>query len=106
MCALSEAGFMRYATTAGMGGVSVSEATVILGKLAEHPGYSYCPLAHDWRTLTRPFFRRLHGHKQVTDAYLLGLAIVQGMVLVTFDRGLLHLAGEHSDRVRVLEDDF
>ena len=39
---------------------------------------------------------------QITDAYLLGLALSQGMVLVTFDKAILHLAGEYSHRVRVL----
>jgi uncharacterized protein len=104
ICVLTEAGFLRYATAPDMGGINVGEATGILEKLAEHPGYQYRPLSRDWRTLTKPFFRRLHGHRQITDAYLLGLALSEGMVLVTFDKAILHLAGEHSHRVRVLGD--
>jgi hypothetical protein len=50
----------------------------------------------------KPFFNRLHGHKQVTDAYLLGHAVLDGLVLATFDGGILHLAGEHSQHVHVL----
>jgi toxin-antitoxin system PIN domain toxin len=30
-------------------------------------------------------FTRLHGHRQITDAYLLALAVRQGGVLATFD---------------------
>jgi uncharacterized protein len=35
--------------------------------------------------LSGPFFKRLFGHNQITDAYLLGVAIHEGLVLVTFD---------------------
>ena len=31
---------------------------------------------------------RLHGHQQVTDVYLLGLAVAHGGRLVTFDQGI------------------
>jgi hypothetical protein len=75
----------------------------ILEKLTHHPGFQFHPLTHDWHTLTKPFFQRLHGHKQVTDAYLLGHAVLDGLVVATFDRGIVHLAGEHSKHVCVLE---
>jgi predicted nucleic acid-binding protein len=40
----------------------------------------------------------------VTDAYLLGLAIKESGILVTFDRGLRYLAGsEFSRNLLVLE---
>jgi hypothetical protein len=32
------------------------------------------------------------GHRQVTDAYLLGLAVLRGQCLATLDRGLLTFA--------------
>lgn len=38
--------------------------------------------------------RRLQGHRQVTDAYLLALAGQRRGVLATFDRGIAQLAGE------------
>ena len=41
--------------------------------------------------------------KQVTDAYLLGLAMREELVLTTFDKALMHLAGEHRQQVLVLE---
>jgi hypothetical protein len=80
----------------------MSEATGLLDELALHPGYHYHPSIDTWRTLTKPFFRRLHGHKQVTDAYLLGLAIHDKLVLATFDKRIIHLAGEHSQHVHIV----
>jgi len=40
----------------------------------------------------------LFGHQQVTDAYLLGLAVKENGVLVTFDRGIKYLAGSQFQR--------
>lgn len=103
MCAFTEAGFLRYATRPTTGNMSMAEATMILEEMARLPGYHFYPLTHDWRTLTQPFARRLHGYRQVTDAFLLGLAVQEGLVLATFDRGVEHLAGEHAEHVMVLE---
>lgn len=102
---IAEAAFMRYSTDhrKGMGNISMSEATAVLEKLTQHPGYQFHPLTQDWRTLTKPFFKRLQGHKQIMDAYLLGHAILENLVLVTFDQAFLHLAGEHSKHVHILK---
>ncbi len=55
-------------------------------------------------TLTAPFAARIFGHQQVTDAYLLGLAIKENGVLVTFDKGIQYMAGaEFSRNVLLLE---
>ena len=56
-------------------------------------GYWYWEIRESWTTLTAPFAVRISGHQQVTDAYLLGLAIKEDGVLVTFDKGLRYLAG-------------
>jgi len=83
----------------------MSEATAVLQQLARHPGYRYLPIDADWQTLCSPFFPRLYGTKQVTDVYLLGLAVREGLVLVTMDKAILHLAGsEHGKHVQVLKD--
>lgn len=104
LCPFTEAAFVRFATDIrkDRGNLSMGEATAVLEKLTQHPGYRYSPFTHDWRTLTAPFFTRLHGHKQVTDAYLLGMAIHDGMILSTFDRAILHLAGENKRHIHVL----
>lgn len=103
ICPWTEAGLLRHMTRPQTGGMSVEEATTMLDRLTEQPGYHYQPITADWRTLSRPFFKRLFGHNQITDACLLGLAIHEGLVLVTFDKALLHLAGEYGRHVLLLE---
>jgi toxin-antitoxin system PIN domain toxin len=104
ICSFTEAGFLRNATAHRAGQIEMAEATAILNNLAQHPGYRYLPIAEDWPTLCGPFFKRLFGAKQVTDAYLLGLAVRHGMVLVTMDKGIVYLAGsEFSKHVLLLE---
>lgn len=103
ICAFTEAGFVRTATAPRPGQLSMSEATTVLAQLRQHPGYHYVPITADWQTLCSPFFKRLYGTKQVTDAYLLGLALHEGWVLATLDKPILHLAGEHKQHVHLLE---
>lgn len=102
ICPFTEAGFLRNATASRPGQITMSEATAVLEKLAQHPGYHYLPIDADWHTLCSPFFKRLYGTKQVTDAYLLGLAVREGLILVTLDKAMLHLAGEHQSHVLLL----
>ena len=102
-CAFTEAGVLRFFTRPKTGDLSMEQATAMLERLKQQPGYHYQPIAADWQALTEPFRRRLHGHNQVTDAYLLGLAVREGLVLTTFDKALSHLAGEQERHVLVLE---
>ena len=76
----------------------MSEATAILARMAQEPGYDYLPIEADWQTLCSPFFKRLYGTKQVTDAYLLGLAVQSRLVLVTMDKAISHIAGTESSK--------
>lgn len=103
LCAFTEAGVLRFLTRPKTGEMSMAQVTAMLDSLKRQPGYHYQPIAADWQALTTPFIKRLHGHNQVTDAYLLGLAVREGLVLTTFDKALLHLAGEHEKHVLVLE---
>src|SRR5690242_15534445 len=93
ICPFTESGFLRNATAARPGQITMEEANDVLAELRKERGYHFLPIATDWHTLCRPLFPRLYGTKQVTDAYLLGLAIHEQMVLVTMDKGILHLAG-------------
>jgi uncharacterized protein len=104
VCAFTEAGYLRNATAPRSSQIAMSDATTTLKRLAGHPGYCYVPLTADWHILCRPFFARLYGTKQVTDAYLLGLAIREKLVLVTVDKGIVHLAGEHKRHVLLLTE--
>lgn len=103
LCAFTEAGVLRFFTRPKTGDMSMEQVAAMLERLKEQPGYRYQPITVDWQTLTEPFFKRLFGHKQVTDAFLLGLAIHAGLVLVTFDGGIQPLAGAYSKYVLRLE---
>jgi uncharacterized protein len=106
VCPLTEAGFVRVTANPAYRGVTrtVAQATAILAELATHPGYRYWPIAEKWSVLAAPFSARLLGHQQVTDAYLLGLAVKEKGVLVTFDRGIRYLAGtDYSRNLLVLD---
>ena len=103
ICALTEAGVLRFFTRPKTGGLNMEQVAAMLERLRRSPGYHFQPITADWHTLTAPFARRIHGHNQVTDAYLLGLAVRHGLVLTKFDKALLHLAGEHKRHVLLLE---
>lgn len=102
ICPLTEAGFLRYMTRPKMGGMSMEEATAMLARLAEEPGYHHQPISVDWHAIYGIFSKRLFGPNQITDAYLLGVAVRENLVLVTFDKAVLHLAGEYSQHVLIL----
>jgi toxin-antitoxin system PIN domain toxin len=102
LCPFTEAGFLRIATNPRVG-MSMETAEKLLESLRREPGYHYQSITGDWRTLTEPFRKQIHGHNHVTDAWLLGTALQAGMVLVTFDRAMLHMAGEHRGNVMLLE---
>ncbi len=108
VCPFTEAGYVRVTTSPAYHPAprSIGEAIAILQEMKVYPGYSYWEIdgSRDWVTLTAPFASRITGHQQVTDAYLLGLAIKEDDVLVTFDRGLKYLAGpEFSKNLLILE---
>jgi toxin-antitoxin system PIN domain toxin len=104
LCAFSEAGFLRVVTNPEAGSYTVEEATVLLAGLASHPGYRYWPITAGWLTLAAPFRERVFGHQQITDAFLLGLAVKEHGVLVTLDKAFKFLAGErYSKHLLVLE---
>jgi toxin-antitoxin system PIN domain toxin len=103
-CAFSQAGFLRIMTKATLGSYSVREATKVLISLSQHSGYRFWPIMDDWATLAAPFVERVYGHQQITDAYLLGLAVKEGGVLVTMDKAIRNLAGtRYRQNVLLLE---
>ena len=65
----------------------------MLAALVGRPGYRYWPIHDGWDELVAPFRERVWGHQQIADAYLLGLAIQEGGVLVTLDKAIKHMAG-------------
>jgi uncharacterized protein len=104
LCAFSEAGFLRISSNPKVGKLTVEEATNVLAALASHPGYRFWPISTGWADLAAPFQARVFGRQQITDAYLLGLAVKEEGVLVTIDKGIKYLAGaQYSKNVLLLE---
>ena len=106
ICPFTESGYLRVTTNPTMhtGARDLKKSVAVLQELTRQPGYHYWPITHSWAELTSLFADRIFGHQQVTDAYLLGLAIKEDGVLVTFDRGMKFLAGlEFAKNVQVLE---
>ena len=93
LCAFSEAGFLRVATNPKVGLHTVQESTRVLAELSKYPGYRYWPITTGWADLAAPFRERVFGHRQITDANLLGLAVKENGVLVTMDRAIQFMAG-------------
>ncbi|MGD0737117.1 MAG: TA system VapC family ribonuclease toxin [Terracidiphilus sp.] len=94
VCAFSEAGFLRVSTNPRLRGYSLEQATAILAEFTRSPGYCFWGMTRGWASLSAPFTGRVFGHQQITDAYLLGLAVQENGVLVTLDRAFKYMAGE------------
>jgi toxin-antitoxin system PIN domain toxin len=104
VCAFTEAGFLRISTGVATGRRTLEQATSIVRSFSNDPNFSYWPIQTGWTTLAEPFQGRLYGHQQITDAYLLGLAIKEDGVLVTLDGAIRHMAGpKYSKHVLLLE---
>jgi toxin-antitoxin system PIN domain toxin len=95
-CPLTESGFVRIACnpSAIEQSVKVREALRMISTITVRPGYRFWPADINFSEAVQPFRERVFGHRQVTDAYLLGLAIKNKGRLVTLDRGIEALAGE------------
>ncbi len=94
-CPVTESGFVRIACNPGAIRQSVKtvEALRMLSTITVSPGYRFWPADISFAEAVQPFQERLVGHLQVTDAYLLGLAIKNKGRLVTLDSGIEALAG-------------
>jgi toxin-antitoxin system PIN domain toxin len=93
-CALTQLAFVRLSCNPRVVGAEITPAQAMqaLAELTHHAGHRYwadTPEPLGLATLNSP---ALIGHRQVTDAYLLGLAAQQGQVLATLDRGLVSYA--------------
>jgi len=93
-CPMTQAGFVRIVSSARFSSdrMTVAGARQTLDELLNMKEHRFWP---DDLSLGEALERagEISGHQQITDAYLLGLAISHGGVLATFDRGVLGLSG-------------
>jgi uncharacterized protein len=93
-CALTQLAFVRLSCNARVVGADITPAQAMqaLTELASHTGHRYWADTPEPLGLATLTSAALVGHRQVTDAYLLGLAAQQGQILATLDRGLVSYA--------------
>lgn len=84
-CPITQGALLR---TVLRGGGSVGEALASLASFRNHDGHVFWPDAVDYEAIE---LDGVVGHRQVTDAYLAGLARANAGSLATFDRGLAAL---------------
>ena len=103
-CPITESGFVRVSSNERVipDARSPSEARALLAALRSKGAHRFWE--DDVSIVDDPCgaFATAVGHRQVTDAHLLTLAIRRGGVLATFDRGIMTLATPHPDRVDLI----
>ena len=104
-CPLTQNGCIRiFSNPAYPNAVPAAQIAERLAEAARHPAHAFWPDAISLLEPGRLAWERLLSSRQVTDAYLLALAVEQGGRLVTLDRGvpLAAVRGAQSRHVVVL----
>jgi uncharacterized protein len=92
-CPVTEAGCVRLLSnpTVTPGALSVNDALQVLTANLKHPGHVFWPDDLDLLRSLSLCGSKLQGHRQITDAYLLGIAIQRKAHLVTLDGSIASL---------------
>ena len=93
-CALTQLAFVRLTSNAKVVGSEIAPADAMqaLAAMAAQPSHEYWADAPEPLRLPTLSSAALVGHRQVTDAYLLGIAAHRQQRLATLDRGLMSFA--------------
>jgi toxin-antitoxin system PIN domain toxin len=104
-CPLTEAGFVRIVSNPGFSrdAVTPTEALAVLQENAKAGDHRFWAASLSVQDAVKTVRSRLAGHQQVTDAYLLGLAMRRHGVLATFDAGIAALFESPSGAATFLE---
>jgi toxin-antitoxin system PIN domain toxin len=97
-CPLTQTGFVRILSNPAFSpnALTPAHALALLQANVSHPAHRFWADELSFIQALEPFNPRLAGHQQVTDAYLLGLAIHRKGKLATMDRAVLALLAEKS----------
>jgi uncharacterized protein len=104
-CPFTECGFVRIVSNPAFSPnfLTLPEAIRLLTLNLRHPTHHFWADDLPVEDAVQRFHGRMVGHNQVTDAYLLGLAIHKKARLATLDEGLASLLDPKSgDRERVV----
>jgi uncharacterized protein len=98
-CAMTQAGFVRIVSNPAFSrrAVSPRDALEVLSGSLQHPAHRFWAEDIGVNEALAPFGRSLLGHQQVTDAYLLGLALHKKGRLATLDASVSSLLPEGGD---------
>ena len=104
-CPITEAGFVRIVSNPAFSrdAVMPHEAVRLLVANTAAQDHQFWPDGVPFAEAAGFAGRRLCGHQQVTDAYLLGLAMGRGGVLATLDGGIAGLVDSKSTERAALE---
>lgn len=93
-CAITQLAFIRISSNPGIiaEAVAPAEAVDVLRNITKVSGHRYLDKAVAVDQIDELYNLAVLGHRQVTDAYLLGLARHHKGRLATFDRGIKELA--------------
>lgn len=97
-CPFTQAALVRILSNPAFSpnALSVGNALAVLQANLELPGHHFWPASMPLPEAVGDAGRRLRGHRQVTDAYLLGLALHHRGKLATVDRGIAALGSHES----------
>ena len=106
-CPLTQAAFVRLVSNPAFSrdAVTPREAIALLAGNLKHRYHRFWGDEIGFGEAVEPLQGRLVGHRQVSDAYLLGLAIHKKGKLATLDQALLALLppdSPHRDRVEII----
>lgn len=101
----TQAAFVRIVSQPVFSGSSIGprEAAELLSRNLSHRHHSFFPLDMQVTEVAALCTGGLMGHRQVTDAYLLALAVKCKCKLVTFDSGLGQLLATERERQAHIE---
>jgi uncharacterized protein len=104
-CPLTEAGFVRIVSNPAFSrdAVTPREAAGLLAANTAAKDHAFWPDELPFAQAVAFTGARLVGHQQVTDAYLLGLALRRGGVLATLDERIAALTEPKSAERKALE---
>lgn len=93
-CALTQLAFVRVTSNPAFSrdALSPREAAALLADNLAHPAHQFWTDELSVPAAIKGVETRLQGYRQLTDAYLMALAVERKSVLATFDQGLRTLA--------------
>ena len=104
-CPLTQLAFVRIVSNPAFSreALAPGDALRVLERNLTHPAHEFWPDDLGLLEAVGPLAPRLQGHRQLSDVYLLGLAVKHRGMLASFDGGLKGLAvGERSGGLEVV----